>query len=573
MSAIENLKNKVSTSLHTDTSLSEWRKILARECGVYVYNETYIAKRFDHIQYAFHGKDVAKEILVDNLYALLRFKYFTAHSDETDKRISEIVSSFTANLKTSLLRASFTWEANKLLHQIKLIPNSCIAFRNGVFDFLKNDWLFRYEEIIMKDNTNIIYTYDSSYVIMWYIDIDFVPFDINISEVPLEDFVDIMKIITDDKNTRNYAFELMYNMSFDTANNFSFNRFSHLCEILGYSILQQFTQNFVLLMGNGQNGKNSLFDGCLTPFLVPKSAANSLDALENDRFITGALENRYHNIFLETDAKTYTQSTMLKALTGSMYQTIESKGENKYTSMLNCKYIFAGNDQDKIKFSDTTVGFRRRINVFEVWYRWDRDGEYLKKGNYYEVDFSSDLREFKRDISNTIIFVYFGMYGLLKATNNFESDFAFSYNEWKQNFADINHELKSQISAVTLTDIASYANRNKENTNECKPLIYSEDGQRLYRSTQYYKIYEDTTYKKMLENLTKENFIEVVEENNIFINIPILKKILGNLQTSISFTQEIKKIFNIKEFKSFYNNQSYLECTLNGDKLLPITYK
>lgn len=567
------LKAKVDTAMHKDMPLSEWRSILSAECGVFVYNEVYIAKRFDHIQYSFVSKETAKEILVDNLYALLRFKYFTAHTDETDKRVKEIVSSFTDNLKTSLLRVAFNWELQPNHHIIKQIPNSCVAFRNGVFDFLNNKWLFKYEVTLVAANANIMYSYDSTYVIMWYVDIDFVPLDIDIKDIQFEDFVELMKELTKDKKNRNYAFELLYNMSHDTAHNFSMQKMKHLSEILGYTVLQQFTQHFVLIMGSGQNGKNSLFDGCLTPFLVPRPASNDLDSIENDRFITGSLENKYHNIFLETSPKTYTQSTMLKALTGSMYQTVESKGINKYSAVLNCKYIFAGNDQDKIKFSDTTVGFRRRINVYEVWYRWDKSKQYLKQGDYYDVTFSSDLREFKADISNTIIYIYFAMYGLLSATNSFKSDFAFTYNEWKQTLADVDTALKNQISALTLSDLAAYIKRNEETMNECKVLFYSETGHRLYRSPQYYAVYKNSSYEKMVNNLADENFIRIVDEQTFFINVSILKKILVNLQTPIAFTQTLKKLFNISELKSFYNNQSYLECTLNGDKLMPITYK
>ena len=44
-------------------------------------------------------------------------------------------------------------------------------------------------------------------------------------------------------------------MSFNNADRFDKNRFKHACEILGYTILQTFSQNFVLLIGSGQNGK------------------------------------------------------------------------------------------------------------------------------------------------------------------------------------------------------------------------------------------------------------------------------------------------------------------------------
>ena len=569
---ISKLKAKVNTAMNADMPLNEWRKILSRECGVFVYNEGFIAKRFDHIQYVFVDKDVAKEILIDNLYALLRFKYFTAHSDEIDKRIQEIVSSFTTNLKTSLLRVAFEWESQTKHHIIKLIPNSAIAFRNGVFDFFKNDWVFKYNVEAITENMNIMYSYDSSYVIMWYIDIDFQPLDFSVKELNFEDFIDLMKELAKE-GQKNYTFELLYNMSHDTAHNFSFNKLKHLSEILGYTLLQQFTQSFVFLMGSGQNGKNSLFDGCLTPFLVPRPAANDLDSIENDRFITGSLENKYHNIFLETSPKIYTQSTMLKALTGSMYQTIESKGINKYSGVLNCKYIWAGNDQDKIKFRDTTPGFRRRINIFEVWYRWDKSKKYLEQGDYYDVSFSSDLREFKNDISNTIIYIYCAMYGLLNATKDFKEDFSFTYNEWRQEMGDIDINLKHQITSLTLSEIAAYIYQNEDTKNECKVLFYSHDGKRLYRSIQYYNVYKNSDYAEMIKNLVDSNFVRISDEASFYINIPLLKKLLSNVQTPIAFTQSLKKLFNITDMKSFYNNQSYLECTLNGDKLMPVTYK
>ncbi len=568
--SVSQLKSKVNTSVYMDRPFAWWHEVLSTECDVYVYNESYIAKRFDHIQYSFVDKESAEEILVDNLYALLRFKYFTERNDDVDLRIKNIIRSFTDNLKTTLLRVSFEWESQKNHKLIRQIPNYSLAFRNGVYDFKNNEWLFKYQKTIMPSNKNLMYNYDNSYIITWYIDIDFEPLPINIMETNFNDFVEIMKVMTSEVS-KNYAFELMYNMSHDVTHKFSIRKMKHLSEILGYSLLQQFTQSFVFLMGSGQNGKNSLFDGCLVPFLVPRPASNSLDAIENDRFITGALENKYHNIFLETEAKTYTNSMMIKALTGSMYQTIESKGANKYSAILNIKYIFAGNDQDKIKFKDTTQGFRRRINVYEVWYRWDRSGNYLKQGDYYDVTFSGDLREFRNDISNVIIYIYFAMYGLLSATNNFTRDFHFTYNEWRTSLADVNINLRNSISAVTLQDIYKYAKRNKNSKNECRALFYSESGNRLYRSNQFYQVFNSSDYETMIEKLIHPDFTRVVDDKNIFINLRILRKIIGSTLTQTRFTQDVKKIYGIDVLPSFYNNQSYLEITLNGNKILPLS--
>ncbi len=570
---IKDLKAKVNNSVYIDKPFAWWHETLAKECDVYVYGEGYIAKRFDHIQYTFIDKDTAKEILVDNLYALLRFKYFQDRTDDIDTRIKQIIQSFTDNLKTTLQRVAFDWESHTAHKVIKQIPNYTIAFRNGVYDFLNDKWMFQYEKIIMVHNANVMYKYDNTYIVTWYIDIDFEPLPLNIANTSFKEFIEIMHLMTKDKDSKNYTFELIYNMAHDVFHKYSYKKMQHLAEILGYSLLQQFTQNFVFLMGSGQNGKNSLFDGCLTPFLIPKAASNSLDSIENDRFITGALENKYHNIFLETEAKTYTQSMMIKALTGSMYQTVESKGANKYSAVLNVKYIFAGNDQDKIKFKDTTQGFRRRINVFEVWYRWDKQGHYLKQGDYYNVTFSGDLREFKGNIANTIVYIYFAMYGLKFATRNFEKDFNFTYNEWRTSLVDVDLDLKASLSNVTLKDIYTYINRSKEAKAECRTLFYAEDGTRLYKSAQFYKIFKSADYDTMINGLNSPDFVRLVDDKNLFINIKILKNIMGNLQSQATFTQNIKKLYNLDNLPSFYNNQPYLEITLNGDRITPLVVK
>ena len=145
--SIKDVIKKVDTSTLLERELTDWRPILTEECQVYVYDENYLAKRFDQINYKFCGKDEAKEILVDNLYAILRFKYFPYSSDETDSKINDIIKSFTANLKTSLKKVSFDMDAD--CEKINTIPKNCIAFRNGVFDFKKNDWLFKYDIILM----------------------------------------------------------------------------------------------------------------------------------------------------------------------------------------------------------------------------------------------------------------------------------------------------------------------------------------------------------------------------------------------------------------------------------------
>ena len=448
---IVNIKEKLSlldegvtSGMYNSLSLVEWYPLLAKECQVYVCQESYLAKRFDQINYQFCTKDKAKEILVDNLYALLRFKYFTKLTDDIQDKIDKIIKSFTINLKTVLIKVSFNEDTEA--EYVKLLPDGCIAFRNGVYDFRNNDWLFKYDKVLMPKQSNLIYLYNPKYIIMWYININFNPLDVDISKTPFEEFIDLIKLL--DKDNKNYCYELMYNMSHTFEHQFSMDKFKHLCEILGYLCLQSFSQNFVILIGSGQNGKNSLIDGCFTPKLVPSPANIDMYSIENDRFVTGALENKSHNFFLETEAETLIQSKMLKALTGSMYQTIEHKGEDRYSSIINVKYLWAANDQDKLKFSDTTIGFKRRINLFETYFRWDVKNKYLSKGDYYDTTFSENLTELKQDISNTIIFIYLAMYGIKFATNNYTRSFKFNYNDWTYKYSDIDFDLKE--SKITL---------------------------------------------------------------------------------------------------------------------------
>ena len=436
------LINKIDNDVLMTRSLPDWRPILAEECQVYVFNNNYVARRFDQINYQFCTKDEAKEILVDNLYALLRYKYFTILTEEVDERINRIISSFIANLKTSLKKVSFDKD-DEVSVNIKFLPDYCIAFKNGVYDFKNDKWFFKYDIIKLERLNNIIYLYDTQWIIMWYFNYNFEPLPISIEDTSFEEFMETIKELT--KTNKNYCFELLYNMSHNKDDKFEMNRFKHLCQILGYCCLQSFSQHFVLMIGNGQNGKNSLFDGCFTHKVLPLPVANSLKDIETNNFISGSLENKSHNLFLETNDETMQQSTILKSLTGSMYQTIERKGVDRYSTIINCKFIFAGNDKDKIKFSDTSVGFRRRVNLLNIYYQWDKRGEYLKNGDYYDTKFSEDLREIKNDLINTTTFIYFAMYGIKLGTNDFNNTFDFTENEWDSRFEDIDLDLKNKI--------------------------------------------------------------------------------------------------------------------------------
>ena len=559
---VEQVVANVDTAALLARPLSDWRAVLSKECQVYVFGETYLAKRFDQINYKFCEKNEAKEILIDNLYALLRYKYFPKISEEIDERIQKIVSSFTANLKTTLRKVSFDESSDAEI--VNMLPNYCIAFRNGVFNFKDNKWFFKYDIVELKDISNTLYSYDNKYIIQWYLDYDFESLDINITDITLKDFIEVMKETT--KINQNYCFELMYNISHDSDDKFDIERFNHLCEILGYTMLQSFTQYFVMLIGAGQNGKNSLFDGCFTNRIVPRPASNDLDSIENDRFITGSLENKSHNIFLEASPKTYTESKMLKALTGSMYQTIESKGVNKYSGVINCKYIWAANDQDRIKFSDTTNGFRRRINMFEIYYTWDENKRFLKRGDYYDTTFSDELFEIKRDTMNTTVFVYFAMYGILSATNNFSQTFRFTSNDWSDKYSDIDLELRDSIESFTLDKLNNYLASDKGKV-DGKTMFFDEN-KILLKDSPTIKELGYNNYNDLLKMLADdEASTAYFIDHDVYISIRALQSALKDFSSPTTFTQSLKKIYKLGSLESLYGNKPYVKCTFSGKRL------
>ena len=585
----DTVTTSIATGLAIDRSISDWRPILTKECQVYVIGQQYIAKRFDEVHYKYCAVKEATEILTDNLYAILLYKYFPQMTDEVLSRIDEIVKSLTKNIKTFLTKISFENDENHFQGQVmKRVPNSAVAFSNGIFDFVKNDFIVKYDRIYIPQINNTIILYND-YIIEWNFDFDFDPLPINITETSFDEFLTIMKTL--DAENRIYCWELFYNMTHDLRHKANRGRMLHLAEIFGYTLIPQFVQYFILLIGSGQNGKNSLFDGCFSAKVLPRPVSNSIEAIEKDRFITESLENSCHNIFLETSAKTYTDSNMLKALTGSMYQTIECKGIGKYAGIINCKYVFAGNDQSNIKFSDSTIGFRRRINVFEIFYSWDPDHRFLRHGDYYCTDFSGDLHEIKNDISNTVCYIYLGMYGILSATKNFTRDFKFTHNEWSDAYSDIDVGIKDYFMDVAeLSDYFSIwgDSRFLDDAHQRIAFFDERGDKRLYQTSamenvganSYDKcIYYMSSYTPVTVMDSDGNEILVNELNcrqymmnhDIYVSLPYLRAMMSR-HTNTQYTQRefndmFKKVFPTANYISCAQRETYVRMRLVGDKI------
>lgn len=562
--------------------LVEWIPKLSPDCQVYQLDSGgFLAKRFSQINYQLCDEETAEKILVDNLYAMLTHKYFTKVTDEVFDRIGEIINKMTVNLSLVLKTLTFNKYNigdNDNLKYVRFLPDGCIAFKNGVYDFRKGDWLFKYDKIELDTGSTII-IYPTEYIIKWYFNYNFQPLEISVANTELRDFIEIMKDL--DKSQRNYCFELLYNMSHTREHLFDYNRFEHLCQIMGYLCLNSFTQYFVFFVGAGGNGKNSLFDGCFTDRIVPKPSTNDLQSIEDDKFITGSLEGVSHNIYLESSPKTYRDSKNLKNITGSPNQTIERKGVSKYSGIINCKFIFSANDRNETKFSDTSNGFTRRINMIELFYTWDPKKYFLRNGDYYDTTFSADLHEITEDLLCATIFIYFAMYGIKSATKNFTSSFNFTHNEWSTEFSEIDEDLKIKIENINFVELFAWGRKSKVNEDELKNGLYSKNKQALWKAIlnpvnnkPLYESFTDFLYQKTTVMDSNDQMTEIyccdrdIEElDDFYISTALLKKYLCNFDNPRSFTLTLQKIYGSNSFTRMGMNNTVMHCMSIGNKL------
>ena len=591
---------KIESEVLMTRPLKDWQPILAKDCQVYQFeNGNFLAKRFEQIQYSFCDKRTATDIVVDNLYTLLLEKYFIEVSDEALDRIAKIVGTFTRNLKSSLFAVTFNKEnaaaSGGKLRLVHNLPDGCMAFRNGVYDFRNDKWLFKYDITQLLSGLKLI-EYDLEYIVRYYINIEFEPIPFNLNRIGTHEFIDTLKLLN--KSSRNLCFELVYNMSFNEDDVFSQEKFEHLCEILGYTCLNSFSQYFVILFGSGQNGKNSLFDGCFSSSVIPRPVSNDLQSIEEDNFITGSLEGACHNIFLEAEAKTYRCSKNLKQLTGSDMQTIEHKGVGKYPGIINCKFIFAGNEREDIKFTDTSNGFIRRVNVITIPYTYDRDKTFLTRGAYYDTTFSDDLHELKEDKTCIELFVYLAMYGTKLATANYTHSFRFTHNEWSTDYSDIDDALKSKLESISLTQMLVMARESSETIEAFGGVLYGPNRRRIYTNqvdssvfqfdSKAYERYCSTegtvSFVSIDDFLTSTYNVDVETDDGtdtvsmwiaddfiasfkeLYIDAEYLMRKLGYV-TMLSFTKAVRKIYGQSCMVRLVRNRPYFRCTFIKGRL------
>lgn len=603
---MQDVKSKLDQQILMSRSLSEWQPILAKECQVYQFeNGSYLAKRFSQIQYMICDAETATTIIIDNLHALLRNKYFNQLTDEVLERINQIIRAFTTNLSTVLQVVAYKKRSRtsprKDVVYVKNLPIGCVAFRNGVFDFAHNTWLFKYEVSHLNTGADLV-EYPLEYIVRFYFNFDFESIDLNVNDYTLDEFVTALKEL--DRIDRNLCFELVYNMSFDETNTFDIARFEHLCEIMGYMCCSAIIEQFCIIFGTGQNGKDSLFRGCFTTHIIPTPSSLSLDSILENVFATGTLERACHNLNLELSPKTYKDVARLKALTGGEEIDIERKNVQSHTGVINCKYLFAGNVQDDIKFTDTSNGFLRRVNIFNVHYVWDDKKRFLQRGEYYDTTFTLD--DLKYDENCAIIFIYLAMFGLKAATNNFTTDFKFTHNEWTSQYANIDEDLVHRIHQITPMSLLEHANKNAQTRYEFDKALYSKDHMKLWRKEfdpndfviqdqeTYMKVVNPNTntvtFKSSMDFLNSDytfkthnpedpdeevelNLAEQVLQNEpeFFIKSSFLQALVGLARTSArDFNVNMRRTFGQTSCERVVDNQPYYRCTFENGRHLTI---
>lgn len=137
--SLKSISEKLDTEKLLVRALHEWQPVLANDINVFSCEHGFLAKRFNEINFQFCAEKEAQQIVKDNLYAILRYKYFTVRSDDIDERIDRIIGSFCRNLATTLPRITFDENIAKSegLKYAQYLPDGCVAFSNGVYDFRK----------------------------------------------------------------------------------------------------------------------------------------------------------------------------------------------------------------------------------------------------------------------------------------------------------------------------------------------------------------------------------------------------------------------------------------------------
>lgn len=443
-----------------------------------------------------------------------------------------------------------------------------------MYDFQKSTWLFKYKRTKI-DESKCLIEYDPSYRIMWYVAFNYEPKvfkDVPLDTLSFEEFYNFMK--ERDKEKRSMFFELFHNMSYGQTYLFEMDKAKHLAEVLGFLLYAPFVQQFVFMIGDGSNGKDSMFDAFYRSIILPIPSTNTVYDLEVDKFIASSLVGVGQNICSETETGTLTRSSVLKQLTGSEYQTIEEKGVDKYTGYMNCKLLFAANNKEQLKFRDTSMGFRRRINMYECFYQWDKYKRFLKTyPDSYDTSYSS-TEELKKGDSMEEFFLT-AMYGVKMATNNFTKPFSFTFNDYDfKEYAEIDEDFVAAIAKLNIYKVRSTFLTACKDPSYANTLFFSEERINLRNDFDdmdgFMAFKQNENYLKVMAEALKYNPRANPEEgeypldpwflnHSFFIRTDFLFDVYGSSEMKkTGFTINLKRSFPKCDIEKLYANQTYI---------------
>ena len=76
------------------------------------------------------------------------------------------------------------------------------------------------------------------------------------------------------------------------------------------------------------------------------------------------------------------------------------------------------------------------------------------------------------------------------------------------------------------------------------------------------------SFKEMIAMLNDpEKAAHFFADNDIYITVKHMQKLIGNHDTLITFSKNIRKLFNLKTFERLNNNQAYVRCTFISERL------
>lgn len=175
-------------------------------------------------------------------------------------------------------------------------------------------------------------------------------------------------------------------------------------EMIGYCM--HYTcelEKVFIFVGEGANGKSTLFNLIYSLFGSTNYTANSLQELSGNRFRLAGLNNKMINIDDDTKSSYLSDSSILKKLVSGAIFEVEKKNINAYSFRNRAKLLFSCNNQAKI--GDTSNGLSRRLIIIPLKADFTDSGdstlgERLDNEEVYETLLINSIKGLKRLMKN-----------------------------------------------------------------------------------------------------------------------------------------------------------------------------